>query len=435
MPDDSAIDEGTGPEAPGRSRSHPRVPTLAVACAALGVLLLVVLFLRSLRSRPDGTILPETSRGEADLARPAAAGAKSSTEVVATDGFVPLFNGKDLDGWGPEFSKPNTWLVEDGILIGSGPGYNRLVSERGDVRDFHLRVRARINDGGDGGVLFRHSATSGGYQAQIRNTKDRSGSSNGSLLTTKTLVDCSDPLVVPDHWFDLDVIAEGRRIVLKVNGKTTADYTEQGPEIASGPLYLEQVGPNTKVEFRKIEIKDLSGGGTRPGRPTILAAYRAPADSPVADGVLRPGEYPDDGLDADFTEGCPLGKLIVGMGDPVLHKSVTDLSLRVRTTYTDRSLFVAVAVRDQFLDVQESDKTSHSGTTRSSCSSTATGSPMTTTFSARVRVARGRASNSSSTPPVTSSRHPGWTSPIMTGRPGRRGRPTVMSSSSRSRCA
>ncbi len=73
----------------------------------------------------------------------------------AQNGFVPLFNGKDLTGWKTHPSQPGNWRVEDGVLIGSGADRSHLYSARDDFKDFHLRVVARVNDGGKTGVYFR----------------------------------------------------------------------------------------------------------------------------------------------------------------------------------------------------------------------------------------------------------------------------------------
>ena len=35
-------------------------------------------------------------------------------------GFRPLFNGKDLSGWMPVNTAPETWSVRDGLLVCSG---------------------------------------------------------------------------------------------------------------------------------------------------------------------------------------------------------------------------------------------------------------------------------------------------------------------------
>ena len=39
---------------------------------------------------------------------------------AAEDGFVPLFNGKNLDGWVNVNCAPETWTVRDGIIVCTG---------------------------------------------------------------------------------------------------------------------------------------------------------------------------------------------------------------------------------------------------------------------------------------------------------------------------
>src|SRR5205085_7772858 len=36
------------------------------------------------------------------------------------DGWVPLFNGKDLSGWKTHDLEPGNWRVEDGAIVGRG---------------------------------------------------------------------------------------------------------------------------------------------------------------------------------------------------------------------------------------------------------------------------------------------------------------------------
>jgi len=73
-------------------------------------------------------------------------------EPADDDGFVQLFNGKDLAGWKTHPDQPGGWAVRDGILFGRG---SHLFSERGDYQNFHLRAEARINADANGGVWFR----------------------------------------------------------------------------------------------------------------------------------------------------------------------------------------------------------------------------------------------------------------------------------------
>ena len=69
-------------------------------------------------------------------------------------GWVELFNGKDLTGWKTHPRDKAKWQVRDGLLIGSG-GTGHLFSERGDYQNFRFRVEAMINDHGNSGQYFR----------------------------------------------------------------------------------------------------------------------------------------------------------------------------------------------------------------------------------------------------------------------------------------
>ena len=187
--------------------------------------------------------------------------------AVAAPELVPLFNGRDLAGWKTHESQPGGWRVENGVLIGQGPAPSHLYTERGDYRDFHLRVEAQINHAGDGGVYGR--ATYGpqwppsnprwpiGYEAQIYD--GRGDWQTGSLYITDrgyAVVHVREALVPTGKWFTEELIVEGDRLVVKVNGKTTADYHDVRP-IEQGHIALQLHDAKTKVEFRKIEIQEL----------------------------------------------------------------------------------------------------------------------------------------------------------------------------------
>jgi hypothetical protein len=78
----------------------------------------------------------------------------TSTPAPEQNGFVPLFNGKDLSGWKVFPAGTGSWTIEDGAIVGSGPT-SHLFSERGDYENFVFRVEAKINDGGNSGQYFR----------------------------------------------------------------------------------------------------------------------------------------------------------------------------------------------------------------------------------------------------------------------------------------
>ena len=90
-------------------------------------------------------------------------------------------------------------------------------------------------------------------------------------------------------------------------------------------------------------------------RPTIIAVYWKA--SPVADGVIGPKEY---GLPLHIT--WTLDNTLAAFdsqltGDSTKNKTPSDLAIKLYAAYSDKSLFLAFHVRDQFVDAQEADKT------------------------------------------------------------------------------
>jgi hypothetical protein len=171
--------------------------------------------------------------------------------------WVQLFNGKDLKGWKTHPADKAKWEVKDGILVGSGKA-GHLFSERDDYENFHYRVEAKINDGGNSGQYFRTQfgpSFPKGYEAQINSTHSdpiRTGSLYGFKEAT-----VKEMLVKPDKWFTQEVIADGNHIIIKVNGKTTVDFIDKKNTYKKGHFALQQHDPGTVVQFRKIEVKEL----------------------------------------------------------------------------------------------------------------------------------------------------------------------------------
>ncbi len=67
----------------------------------------------------------------------------------------------------------------------------------------------------------------------------------------------TEPLVRPDTWFTLEAIATGARLSVRVDGRTTANIVDNNKTFTGGHFALQHSGPETVVQFRKIEIKEL----------------------------------------------------------------------------------------------------------------------------------------------------------------------------------
>lgn len=214
------------------------------------------------------------------------------------EGWIQLFNGKDLTGW-VTHSNPNPgayakvvakknddgkvtqyvgetkdgkeiplWTVKDGTLVGSGP-HSHLFTERDDFTDFQYRIEAKINDKGNSGQYFRTKLEAGfpsGYEAQI-NATGGDAIKTGSLYPdgrTKLPMFKKDITVMnhapnkPDEFFTQEVIAKGNHIQIFVNGKKTVDFEDPNKTYMKGRFALQGHDPGTVVTFKKVEYKPLT---------------------------------------------------------------------------------------------------------------------------------------------------------------------------------
>jgi hypothetical protein len=174
-------------------------------------------------------------------------------------GWKKLFNGKDLTGWKTHPDDPGMWSVKDGAIVGEGKMRSHLFSERGDYENFHYRVEAKISDKGNSGQYFRTMFGPGypkGYEAQINSTfpdPQKTGSLYG-------IVKITEQLVPPDTWFTQEVIARGNHIIIKVNGKETANV--KNDLYSKGHFAFQQHSPGpdgtpSTVYIRKVEVREL----------------------------------------------------------------------------------------------------------------------------------------------------------------------------------
>lgn len=181
-------------------------------------------------------------------------GPNELTEDEAKDGFVLLFNGKNLDGWKAQSDKH--FRVEEGKIIVDGTKGRSMLyyvgpDKKASFRDFELRLQVLTHKGANSGVYFRTKWQDRGYpdrygyEAQIANTH-KNPRKTGSLYKVKTV---SDPPTKDDEWFDYHIIVKGREIAIKLNGKTVVEYTEPDDEKKrkpAGDMSSDDESPQTR---------------------------------------------------------------------------------------------------------------------------------------------------------------------------------------------
>lgn len=197
--------------------------------------------------------------------------ALSVTSVLAADPqpWIPLFNGKDLEGWKAN-ENPATFSVKDGELIVKGDRAHLFYTGKGatEFKNFEIKVevmtKAKANSGVYIHTAFQDSGwPSKGYEIQVNN-------SHTDPKRTAGVYGIKDNFEAPakdDEWFTMLITVKGSSIVTKVNDKVISEWTEPegwtppgnfaGRKLSSGTVAIQGHDPGSEVRYRKIELKPL----------------------------------------------------------------------------------------------------------------------------------------------------------------------------------
>ena len=80
--------------------------------------------------------------------------ASPDKETPDSDGFVSLFNGKDLDGWQLRRADRKGYVVEGGLLV-CPEGHAGYLFTDEEYADFILRFDFRLSEGANSGIAIR----------------------------------------------------------------------------------------------------------------------------------------------------------------------------------------------------------------------------------------------------------------------------------------
>lgn len=183
-------------------------------------------------------------------------------------GWIDMFDGKTLQGWKVN-ENPDSWKVEDGMLVCHGPRAHLFyVGDDKPFTNFHFKAEVKTTQGSNSGIYFhtRYQATGWpkyGYECQVNITHTDPKKTSGLY----SVQDVFDAPAKDGEWYTQEIIVQGRRIQLKVNGKTLVDYTEpEGKQadskdferrLGQGTFALQAHDPDSLVYFRNLQVKRL----------------------------------------------------------------------------------------------------------------------------------------------------------------------------------
>ena len=208
---------------------------------------------------------------------------------AADKSFQRIFDGKTLTGW--NCVDMSYWSVRDGAITGESTADNPctqnkfIVWQGGELSDFEMKLAFRVKGNGcNSGVQFRskfrEDGLAVGYQADIYQRggylggvcdemHKRKGPELLSANGSKSVIDkdgkrTATPLGEPvklrpwPAWNDYHIIAKGKHVTLKVNGRTSSELidNESAHLDLTGSLGLQlRSGKPMTVQFKYVRVR------------------------------------------------------------------------------------------------------------------------------------------------------------------------------------
>jgi len=197
---------------------------------------------------------------------------------------IKLFNGKDLEGW--EGYK-DLWSVEDGVIVARNTKpiyYSTYLVTKKKFSDFRLvfsakLVKSEMHSGvGIWGKLFpnppKHNnakekvsdpkaeRTEFTYQGQLVMFPSQWGlydlyRRHGAINPSQAIRDAAIKAGKQHDWNDMEILAQGNRIRLAVNGKQVLDWRDPQPDlVGEGRIGLQLHSNNDpqEVHFKGLVL-------------------------------------------------------------------------------------------------------------------------------------------------------------------------------------
>ncbi len=196
----------------------------------------------------------------------------SAAAVAAADGWVSLFNGKDLDGWEQKNGLAK-YAAKDGAIVGTSVpnSPNSFLCTKKNYSDFELEFEVKVDKELNSGVQIRSESKPDyqngrvhGYQVEIAVGGFSGGiydeARRGKFLNADQPTDEIKALLKENAWNKYRVICQGDHIQTWVNGVKVTDLKDDMTRSGFIGLQVHGVGKRVEplqVQWRNLRLKEL----------------------------------------------------------------------------------------------------------------------------------------------------------------------------------
>jgi len=176
----------------------------------------------------------------------------TQASLLSDPEWAILFAGHDLTSFNPLGDAQ--WNIIDDYVEADGYVGSWLVS-RGGYRDFRLRVEFWPGPDSNSGIFIRCEdpaaiTANSCYEINIYDTNENPDNRTGSIVNH---VPPAVTTEANEQWNTYDIVAEGSRIIVTLNGTVTADIEDDSHPY--GPFALQNNGG--LIRFRNVQLQPL----------------------------------------------------------------------------------------------------------------------------------------------------------------------------------
>jgi pimeloyl-ACP methyl ester carboxylesterase len=165
-----------------------------------------------------------------------------SPGAVSTGEWIPLFNGKDLNGWrlyGKQSPPGEGWKAEDGILKKKAKVRGGDIITTNKFEDFDLTWEWRVEPGGNNGLKYlvtEQRAGAPGHEYQLIDDKGHADAKIGAKRMTASFYDVLPPaenrsIKPAGEWNSSRILIKGNRVEHWLNGAMVLEYELGSDEV------------------------------------------------------------------------------------------------------------------------------------------------------------------------------------------------------------
>ena len=188
------------------------------------------------------------------------------TKHEKADGWVLMFNGKDLSGWQCSADHPESARAENGTIVTNGKRAHLFYGEKGDavLKDFELKADVKCVGPSNSGIFFHTKLQDEGWPKQGFEAQICNGFGDPrKTASVYAFADIAESPAKDDVWFHYHLKVEGKRVQIWIDGKLAQDWTQpdnwenKARKIASGTVALQCHDAGSTVLFKNLKLREL----------------------------------------------------------------------------------------------------------------------------------------------------------------------------------